>query len=448
MGSMPMKKLLISMSLPIMLSMVVQALYNIVDGIFVAQIGEDALAAVSFAFPVQMIMIAVSVGTSVGINSLMSRYMGSQNADKANATAKNGLLLAVLSWLVFVVFGLFGARWFMSIFTDQENLMEMGIQYIVICSVFSIGVFVQIVFERFMQASGKPIYSMILQGVGAILNIMLDPILIFGWFGLPKMGVAGAAIATVVGQIVAMLIGLWLTIYKLPNIQIHFGGFRPDKKIIQKIYIVGIPAILIQGMTAIMTIGMNMILAPFSDLVVSVFGIYYKLQNFVFMAILGLTNALIPIIGYNYGAKNGDRVIQAIRLSVLLSSGMMLLGTIVFQIFPKQLLLLFDAQQDMLSVGIPALRIISLSFLFAGISMVLCSAFQAMGNGILSLIVTLVRQLILLLPLSWWLARTYGLPETWIAFLIVEVICMGLSFWMMRWIYRNQIQNIVERKKS
>lgn len=448
MGSMPMKKLLISMSLPIMLSMVVQALYNIVDGIFVAQIGEDALAAVSFAFPVQMIMIAVSVGTSVGINSLMSRYMGSQNADKVNATAKNGLLLAVLSWLVFVVFGLFGAKWFMGIFTEQENLMEMGTQYIVICSVFSIGVFVQIVFERFMQASGKPIYSMILQGVGAILNIILDPILIFGWFGLPKMGVAGAAIATVVGQIVAMLIGLWLTIYKLPNIQIHFGGFRPDKKIIQKIYIVGIPAILIQGMTAIMTIGMNMILAPFSDLVVSVFGIYYKLQNFVFMAILGLTNALIPIVGYNYGAKNGDRVIQAIRLSVLLSSGMMLLGTIVFQIFPKQLLLLFDAQQDMLSVGIPALRIISLSFLFAGISMVLCSAFQAMGNGILSLIVTLVRQLILLLPLSWWLARTYGLPETWIAFLIVEVICMGLSFWMMRWIYHNQIQNIVERKKS
>lgn len=249
-------------------------------------------------------------------------------------------------------------------------------------------------------------------------------------------------------QLRPLLVRLWLTIYKLPNIQIHFGGFRPDKKIIQKIYIVGIPAILIQGMTAIMTIGMNMILAPFSDLVVSVFGIYYKLQNFVFMAILGLTNALIPIVGYNYGAKNGDRVIQAIRLSVLLSSGMMLLGTIVFQIFPKQLLLLFDAQQDMLSVGIPALRIISLSFLFAGISMVLCSAFQAMGNGILSLIVTLVRQLILLLPLSWWLARTYGLPETWIAFLIVEVICMGLSFWMMRWIYHNQIQNIVERKKS
>lgn len=431
-GIMPVKRLVVSMSLPIMISMVVQALYNIVDSIFVAQISEQALAAVSFAFPIQMIIVSVSVGTGVGINSLMSRCLGEGDLKKANAVAMNGVFLGLASWLVFVLFGFFGSRWFMTLFAADPELITMGTQYISICCVFSVGVFIQLVMERIMQATGNPVYHMILQGLGAVTNIILDPILIFGWFGLPALGVAGAAIATVIGQIVAMVCGIVLTQKKVREIQLSFRGFRPDRAIIGRIYSVGVPAMFIQGMMAVMMLGMNTILVRFSDLAVSVFGIYYKLQNFMFMAVGGMNNALIPIVAFNYGARNGERMRQAIRFSLLLGCGVMLCGTVVFQLFPRQLLLLFNANEQMLKLGIPALRVISLSFVFAGISMLLCAAFQAVGNGVKSLVITLGRQLVIVLPLAWGLAVWKGLDATWYAFLIAEAVCAAASLLMMK----------------
>lgn len=431
-GTMPVKKLVISMSLPIMISMVIQALYNIVDSIFVAQVSEKALAAVSFAFPIQMIIVSVSVGTGVGINSFMSRCLGEKNLKQANAVAMNGVFLGILSWLLFVVFGIAGSRWFMTVFTEDAELIEMGTQYISICCVFSIGVFIQLVMERIMQATGNPMYHMILQGLGAVTNIILDPILIFGWFGLPALGVAGAAIATVIGQIVAMLVGIWFTQKKVTEIHLGWKGFRPNGNMIRKIYAVGVPAMFIQGMMAIMMLFMNTILAGFSDLAVSVFGIYYKLQNFMFMAILGMTNALIPIVGYNYGAKNGWRMRESIRFSVFLGCMIMLCGTVIFQLFPRQLLLMFNASEEMMGIGIPALRIISLSFVFAAVSMLLCAAFQAVGNGVKSLLITLGRQLVIVVPLAWVFASWKGLDATWYSFLIAEAVCMVWSLFMMK----------------
>lgn len=445
MGETPIRRLVLTMALPIVLSMLIQALYNIVDSIFVAQIGEQALAAVSFAFPVQMVIISVSVGTSVGVNSLMSRYLGQKNLELANASVKNGILLAILSWLLFVLFGIFGSRLFMKAFTNDVVLIDLGVDYISICSIFSIGVFVQIIMERIMQATGNPVYSMLLQGAGALVNLILDPVLIFGWFGLPQMGVAGAAVATVIGQIVAMSLGIWLTNHRISEINLNLKGYRPSGRIIQNIYAVGIPAMFVQGMAAILTVGMNVVLGGFSELAVSVFGVYYKLQNFVFMGILGLTNALIPIVGYNFGAKQPRRITGAIRFTLLLSIGVTVVATLLFQLIPVSLLQMFQAQQDMLAIGVPTLRIISSSFVFAGVSMILCSAFQAMGNGMLSLWITLGRQLVIVLPLAFWFASEWGLTATWLAFPISEIICMAASLIAMKYLYQKQIVPLSEK---
>lgn len=440
MGIMNVKKLLIQMSLPIMISMLVQALYNIVDSMFVARVSQEALAAVSLCYPVQMILVAVACGTGVGVNALLSRFLGEKNPKMAEQTALHGIFLGLMNGLVFAVIGYFLARPFLSLFTEQQDILNMGISYMQICTVFSFGVFIQITYERIMQATGNTFYNMVIQGIGALVNIILDPIFIFGWLGFPRMGVVGAAVATVTGQITAMCLGIWITQNKIKEITLHLSAFRLSKKLLINLYRIAIPAILMQSITSFMTVFMNMILVQFGELAVSCFSIYYKLQQFVFMAVSGLTNALIPIVSYNYGAKKYQRIHEATKTSLVFACVLMGIGTIIFQLFPSQLLLLFDAQSQMLSIGIPALTIISWSFILAGVSMVLCSVFQAVDHGGQSLLITLLRQMVLLLPLVYVLAFQFGLETSWWAFVITEGLMAILSLIFYRRICRHSLK--------
>ena len=432
MENMEIKQLVVSMSLPIIISMVIQALYNIVDSIFVAKISSDALTAVSLCYPVQTIMIAIACGTAVGFNTLLARYLGEKKFDYANNTMMHGILLGFLNGLVFLILGLLFSNVFLSWFTSDSNVVSLANTYIHICTMFSFSVFVQIIFERIMQATGNAIYNMVMQGAGAIINIILDPILIFGWFGLPEMRVAGAAIATVIGQFCAMLIGYVITKVKIKELDIHIHNFSFSIPILCKIYKVGVPAILMQSVLSFMTVFMNMILAPISAMAITVFSVYYKLQNFLNMAVLGITNALIPIVAYNNGANRKDRAIEAIQFSMILSIFIMAVGTIVFQLFPKQLLAMFSANDQMYGLGIPALKIISLSFVFAGISMVLCAAFQALNKANTSLVITLARQLVILIPLTYGLMKCFGIQVGWYAFVVTEFICTTYSLFEWR----------------
>ena len=427
MEHMEIKKLVISMSLPIIISMVIQALYNIVDSIFVAKISSDALTAVSLCYPVQTIIVAIACGTAVGFNTLLARYLGEKKFDYANNTMMHGILLGFLNGLVFLVLGFLFSNTFLSWFTRDAQILGLANTYIRICTMFSFSVFVQIIFERIMQATGNAIYNMVMQGAGAIINIILDPILIFGWFGLPRMGVTGAAIATVIGQFCGMMIGYWFTKKKIDALEIKMSNFSFSTDILARIYKVGVPAILMQSVLSFMTVFMNMILAPISAMAISAFSVYYKLQNFLNMAVLGITNALIPIVAYNNGAKRKDRARDAIQFSLLLSIGIMFVGTIVFQLFPKQLLSMFSANDEMYAFGIPALKIISLSFVFAGISMVLCAAFQALNKANTSLVITLARQLVILIPLTYGLMKCFGINMDWYAFVVTEIICSVYS---------------------
>lgn len=432
MGTMEVRRLILTMSLPIMISMLVQALYNIVDSMFVARVSEAALAAVSLCYPIQMIMVAVACGTGVGINALLSRYLGEKKQEKASQVAMHGLFCAICNWLVFAVIGLFFSEAFLRLFSDDVQIIMMGISYMQICTIFSFGVFVQITYERIMQSTGNTIYNMVIQGVGALINIILDPIFIFGLGPVPALGTAGAAIATVIGQIVAMFLGIIITQKKIREIQLSVRGFHLDGMLMKAMYRIAIPAILMQSIMSFMTVMMNMILAPFSEMAVSVFSIYYKLQQFVFMAVLGMNNALIPILSYNYGANQMERIRESIRFALWMSCVIMAIGTVVFQLFPTQLLYLFDAKEAMLSIGIPALRTISVSFVFAGISMVLCSVFQALGSPNHSLLVTLLRQMVILLPLAYGFSSAFGLDMCWWSFPITEVLCALLSLYLLR----------------
>ncbi len=432
MGTMEVRRLILTMSLPIMISMLVQALYNIVDSMFVARVSEAALAAVSLCYPIQMIMVAVACGTGVGINALLSRYLGEKKREKASQVAMHGLFCAICNWLVFAVIGLFFSEAFLRLFSDDVQIIMMGISYMQICTICSFGVFVQITYERIMQSTGNTIYNMVIQGVGALINIILDPIFIFGLGPVPALGTAGAAIATVIGQIVAMFLGIIITQKKVREIQLSVRGFHLDGMIMKAMYRIAIPAILMQSIMSFMTVMMNMILAPFSEMAVSVFSIYYKLQQFVFMAVLGMNNALIPILSYNYGANQMERIREGIRFALWMSCVIMAIGTVVFQLFPTQLLYLFDAKETMLSIGIPALRTISVSFVFAGISMVLCSVFQALGSPNHSLLVTLLRQMVILLPLAYGFSSAFGLDMCWWSFPITEVLCALLSLYLLR----------------
>lgn len=436
MGIMPVNKLLLSMSVPIMASMLIQALYNVVDSIFVARISEDALTAVSLAFPVQNLMIAVSVGTGVGVNALLSRNLGEKNFKGANQAAVNGIFLFFLGFLAFLVFGLTLPRFFFRSQTDIPAIIDYGCSYLSIVCTFSFGLFGQVIFERLLQSTGKTIYSMITQGLGAIINIILDPILIFGLLGFPALGVAGAAIATVIGQIAAMLLGLYLNIKKNKEISINMKGFKPSGKIIKQIYSVGVPSIIMQSIASVMTFGLNKILMGFTATAAAVFGVYFKLQSFIFMPIFGLNNGMVPIIAYNYGAKKTDRLKRTYTLSVVYAVSIMFIGIIILQFFPKQLLLLFDASESMLEIGAAALRIICLSYLFAGFCIISTSLFQALGRGFISMVISIVRQLLVLLPVAYLLSKTGNLNLVWLAFPIAECFALIMCIYYVRRIYK------------
>lgn len=386
MGTQPINRLLPSMAFPIMLSMLVQALYNVVDSVFVSMVSENALTSVSLAFPVQNLMIAVSVGTAVGINALLSRRLGEKNFEAANKVAENGIFVTVLSWAVFAVFGAACSGLFMGAFTQNAEILAGGTDYMWIVTVFSLGLFMSVTMERVLQVTGKTVYQMISQMTGAVVNIILDPVFIFGWLGLPS--------------------------------------------------------IIMQSIGSVMTFGMNKILIAFTETAVSVFGVYFKLQSFVFMPVFGVTNALVPIVGYNYGARSSQRIQQATRLSLLMTTAIMALGTVIFQVAPGPLLSLFSASDTMLSIGIPALRIISVSFCFAGVAIVFSSVFQALGDGMLSLVMSAVRQLLLLLPCAFVLAKLGGLDAVWFSFLIAEVASVTLAVVFYRSLYNKKIRHI------
>lgn len=440
MGTMPENKLLISMAVPMMLSMLVQALYNVVDSIFVARISEDALTAVSLAFPVQNLMIAIGSGTGVGINALLSKSLGEKNQKLANKTAHNGILLMLFSAIACALFGIFGSRWFFTTQTDSEVLIEYGHQYLSVVMIFSFGLFGQFITERLLQATGRTIYSMYTQGLGAIINIILDPIMIFGLLGCPKMGITGAAVATVIGQIVAAIFGVWLNIKKNPEIQLKFKELVPSGSVIKKIYSVGVPSIIMGSIGSVMTYGMNLILMGFSSTAAAVFGVYFKLQSFFFMPVFGLNNGMVPIIAYNYGARKKDRIMKTLKLSVMYAVGIMFIGLLIMQIFPAQLFSLFEASEEMLAIGVPALRIISTSFLFAGYCIVSGSVFQALGHGFLSMINSIARQLLVLLPVAYLLSLSGNLNLIWLSYPIAELVSLTLSSVFLYKIYKQVIK--------
>ncbi len=439
MGYVPIPRLLYQMSLPMMLSMLVQALYNIVDSIFVAQINENALTAVSLAFPIQSLMIAFAAGTGVGVNALLSRSLGEKNYEIANESAKNGIFLALCTCIVFVILGTLNARRFFSFQTTDAQIVSYGTTYLSIVCGVCIGVFMQMMFERLLQSTGLTFYTMISQGTGAIINMIFDPILIFGYFGFPRLGVAGAAIATVFGQICGMILALFFNLRVNKELDFHIRGFRPNGKIICTIYTVGIPSIIMQAISSVMTFGMNKILIQFTSTATAVFGVYYKLNSFIFMPVFGLNNGMVPIIAYNYGAKNKKRIMQTIWLSIITAVVIMLLGLAIFMFFPAQLLGLFNASSDMLEIGIPALRIIALSFIFAGYCVIVGSVFQALGNGIYSLINSACRQLLIILPSAAILAKVGGLDMVWWSIPIAEISSLLLSSFFFRKIYCQKI---------
>lgn len=448
MGVMPVNKLLMNMSLPMMISMLVQALYNVVDSIFVSRIDENALTAVSMAFPIQSLMIALGAGTGVGVNALLSRSLGEKDYDRVNKAAGNGIFLAGINYLVFLLVGILVTTPFYLSQTKDAQILSYGQQYLTIICCCSFGMYGQFIFERLLQSTGRTFYTMITQSIGAIINIILDPIFIFGYFGVPKMGVAGAAIATVIGQIVAGTIALVINIKKNDEIQLKLKGFRPDGKIIARIYEVGIPSIIMQAIGSVMTYGMNRILIVFSSTAVAVFGVYFKLQSFIFMPVFGLNNGMVPIIAYNYGAGKKDRLIKTLKLSIIYAVGLMLLGVIIFQIFPAPLFALFDASETMLAIGIPALRIISLSFIFAGFCIVCGSLFQALGNGVYSMVVSIARQLLVLLPVAYLLSLSGKVEAVWWAFPIAEIVSLSLTVFFMFRINRKVISRIGENSEA
>ena len=448
MGVMPVNRLILTMSLPMILSMLVQALYNIVDSMFVSRLSENALTAVSLAFPAQNLMIAVATGTGVGVNAALSRSLGERNFDRANKIADHAVFLAIASYAVFAVLGLFFSRQFFLWQTDIEEIVDQGTDYLRICTLFSFGLFLEIACERLLQSTGKTIYSMYTQGLGAIINIIFDPIMIFGLFGVPKMGVAGAAAATVFGQILAAVLGIFLNKTRNQEIHVSFRGFRPNSEIIRHIYSVGIPSIIMSSIGSVMTFGMNKILIGFTSTATAVFGVYFKLQSFVFMPVFGLNNGTVPIIAYNYGAAKPDRILKTLKLAICYAVGIMLIGFAVFQLLPDKLLLIFEASENMLNIGVPALRTISVSFLFAGYCIVCSSMFQALGHGLLSLLVSVFRQLLVLLPSAFLLSKIGGLDLVWYSFPIAEICSIFFSTYFLRHVYKKEIEPLKRRGEN
>ena len=434
MGTMPVNKLLVTMSLPMVISMIVQALYNIVDSIFVSRLSEDALTAVSMAFPMQNLMISVAVGTGVGINAMLSRALGEKKFEAANKTAENGIFIEVLGYVLFLLIGIFVTKPFFLAQAGAGDIANMGIEYTRICLLMSFGIFMQIGFERILQSTGRTIFTMITQSTGAIINIILDP----------KMGVAGAAIATVTGQICAAILAITFNLTKNPDVHISFKGFKPQIIFVKNILSVGIPSIIMSSVGSAMTFGMNKILITFSSTAVAVFGVYFKLNSFVFMPVFGLNNGMVPIVSYNYGAQNKKRLTKTIKLAIMYAVCIMFIGIMLFQFIPDVLLRLFDASDHMLEIGIPALRVISLSFAFAGICIVISSSLQALGHGFLSMMISITRQLIILLPSAYILAKFGGIHAVWWSFNIAEIASLTLSLLFFKHMYNKIIKHLGE----
>ena len=445
MGVMPVGRLILNMSLPMILSMLVQALYNIVDSVYVSRVSEAALTAVSLSFPAQNLMIGLATGTGVGVNALLSRALGAKDGDRANRVAENGVFLALVGYAVFLIFGLFASRAFIAAQTSQPEIIQYAEDYLSVVCCLSFGLFGQVMFERLMQATGRTIYTMYTQGVGAIINIILDPIFIFN-FG---MGVKGAAIATVIGQIVAFILAAVINHHKNHDVKLKLREFRPSGEIIGHIYSIGFPSVIMMAIGSVMTFLMNKILILYTtgkETSATVFGVYFKLNSFVFMPVFGLNNGVIPIIGYNYGARNRLRMLQTVKYALLFAFGFMLVGTVIFLAFPNVLLNLFDATEMMLVIGVPALRIIASTFIVAGVCIALGSVFQALGYGIYSMLVSLARQLLVLLPAAWILARlgqSVGNDNlVWLSFPIAELVSLAVTLLLFGRLYRKVIREL------
>ena len=442
MGVMPINKLLLSVSLPMVASMLVQALYNIVDSVFVSMYSEAAFTAISLAFPLQNLMIAFATGTGVGINALLSKSLGEKNFERANRAANNGIFISLVHYIIFLLIGIFGVHPFFCAQSSDSAVISYGIQYASICLIASIGVFTQITTERLLLATGKSVLSMTTQLSGAVINLIMDPILIFGFGPIPQMGASGAALATVLGQCVAAIIGIFLNRKYNKEIHVTFRNFKPDGAVIKRIYAVGFPSIIMASITSVMTFGINKILTSFADIVndaQSIFGAYYKLQSFIFMPVFGLNNGMVPIIAYNYGARRPDRMKKTIRLAIIYAVSIMLLGFCAFTFIPQVLLSFFNANENMIVLGVPAFRAISLSFIFAGFCIITGSVLQAVGNGVLSMTVSIIRQLVVLLPAAYLLSLSGNVNLVWFSFPIAEIASLILSATFLKHIYKTII---------
>jgi len=442
MGTASISKLIVSMSIPAMLSMMVQALYNIVDSFFVAKISENALTAVSLAFPIQVLLIALAVGTSMGINSLVSRRLGENRQAEADSAAAHGIILGIFNWIVFAIIGIFFSRMFFQSFTATKEVIEMGTQYMSIVCIVSFGVFIEINIEKTLQATGRMIYPMLSQLIGAITNIILDPIFIFGMFGVPKMGVAGAAIATVIGQVTSMIFLIFIIVKKDHEVKINFKHFKFNWDTVKNIYSVGFPSIIMQSIGSVMVVGINAILIGFTETAVALFGVYFKLQSFVFMPVFGLMQGVMPIMGYNFGARKRERLLATIKIGSIAAMVIMALGTLLLCTVPDKLLSIFNASPQMLQIGVPALRIISICFIPAALGIMFSTVFQAVGNGFSSLIISVLRQLIILLPVAFLLSKI-GLESVWYAFPIAESVSLAASIFIFERLYQNKLKMLV-----
>ena len=442
MGVIPVNKLLVSMSLPMMISMLVQALYNIVDSYFVAKISENALSAVSLAFPIQTLMIAILGGSSVGLGTVLSHSLGEKKFKKVTDVANHGIFITVIIYLIFVLMGFFLVKPFFASQTSDTEILTYGMDYLQLICIGSIGLCGQFLFERLLQSTGKTFYTMITQATGAIINIILDPIFIFGLWGFPKLGVMGAAVATIIGQICAFLFAFYLNHKKNTEVKINLKGFSPSPYLIGQIYKIGFPSIIMQSIGSIMVYGMNQILMSFTSTATAVFGVYFKLQSFIFMPIFGLNNGMLPIMAYNYGARKKSRLISAIKLGMVYAISLMAIGFIAFQVLPRQLLNIFDASEQMLSIGIPALRIISLHFLLAGFNIIALSTCQALGKAVYSMITSICRQLVVLLPAAYILSRFGDVNYVWWSFPIAEIVALIITAGFLIKTYKENIKPI------
>ena len=440
MGVMPVGKLLVNMALPMIISMLVQALYNIVDSVYVSQVSESAVTALSLAFPVQNMQIGVGVGVGVGVNALLSQSLGRKDQESVNWAAGQGVFLALVATALFMLFGFFGVRPYYTMQSTVAETVEGGIAYTSICCIFTVGIFIQVLCERLLQSTGRAMQTMILQGTGAIINIILDPVFIHGWWGMPKMGVAGAAVATVIGQCTGAVLGIYLNLRHNPEVQLHVKFMKPNWKVIAPILEVGIPSVVMNGIGSVMNFGMNQILQSFNEVATGVFGIYYKLQSLFFMPLFGINNATISILAYNYGARKPKRIVHTLKLATAVAVCIMLVGLAVFQLFPQALLGIFNPTEEFLAIGVKALRILCLPFPVAAICISLGASFQALGKGSYSTIVSLCRQLIVLLPAAYLLSLTGSVDNVWWSFPIAEVMSALVTGLLFAKLYRQKVK--------